>query len=79
MLFLIEYDRENGQVVALHEFPDNESARANDERLALELSLVARKVKREVVLLQAPSLRDLQHTHRRYFATLSELASVARP
>jgi hypothetical protein len=73
MYFLIEYDREHGKIVSLRDFSDTDAARAGEARLAMEVALVANRLQREVVLLQAADLESLKNTHRRYFAALSEL------
>lgn len=75
MLFLIEYDRENGQLVDLRRFGDTESGKATAARLALEMALNRRGISHEVVLLDAASEADLRRTHRRYFAGIAELTT----
>lgn len=77
MLFLIEYDRHQGQIVNFTEFKDSERQQAEDARLQSELDLNRRGIKREVVLLEAASKEALQKTHRRYFENLPELAASA--
>ena len=77
MLFLIDYDRQRGQIVTLNRFDDSERQKAEDSRLELELSLNRRGMTREVVLLEAVSETALRRTHRRYFEGLAEL--VANP
>jgi len=39
MLFLIEYDRSQGEVIAIQEFHDSERKKAENARLDLELRL----------------------------------------
>ena len=73
MRFLIEYDRDKGEIVSLQRFSDIEHAEANRARLELELALNRDGIIREVVLLEAESERDLRRTHRRYFAGIAEL------
>ena len=73
MLFLIEYDRDKGQLVLMQRF--DEKAKAEQSRLDLELELNRIGVAHEVVLLDAPSEEALRRTHRRYFEDLLELAS----
>lgn len=73
MLFLIEYDRNRGRLVALTTFEDSAQDAADDARLDLELTLSRRGVQREVVLLEAATEDDLRRTHRRYFEGLNEL------
>ena len=75
MRFLIEYDRQHGQLVTFKEFCDAERQKAEDERLALELELNRRGAQHEVVLLEAVSEDALRRTHRRYFEDLDALAN----
>jgi hypothetical protein len=77
MLFLIEYDREKGQIVSLRQFDNLEKRDAEDSRLELELRLNRRGVEREVVLLEAASEQAVRRTHRRYFETLEELLTAS--
>ena len=74
MLFLIEYDRNRGEVVTIQEFQDSERKKVEGERLELELKLNRLGIEREVVILEAASEKALRRTHRRYFEDLSELA-----
>jgi hypothetical protein len=78
MLFLIEYDRIRGQIVTLRTFDNSERLKAQDSRLALELSLHRRGIEREVVLLDAASEAAVRLTHARYFYDLSELIAKFR-
>ena len=73
MLFLIEYDRNQGEVIAIQEFSDLEKHTAESARLELELSLNRLGREHEVVLLEAASEEALRRTHRRYFENLAEL------
>ncbi len=75
MLFLLEYNREKGQLVNFTQFDDSQTSAADDTRLALEISLNRRGIIHEVVLLDAATEEDLRRTHRRYFADIKELAS----
>jgi len=75
MLFLIEYARDQGQIVTFKAFKDDDSMLAKNERLDLELDLNRRGVEREVVLLEAENEAALRRTHRRYFENLIELVS----
>ena len=77
MLFLIEYDRNQGDVVTIREFADSERECAETSRLELELDLNRRGRKHEVVLLEADSKEALRKTHRRYFENLSELVTAS--
>ena len=76
MLFLIDYDRQAGRIVKMDTFQDSERAHAQSARLELELDLHGKGISHEVVLLQAVDLKTIQKTHRRYFATLAELAQI---
>jgi hypothetical protein len=76
MIFLIEYDRNRGQIVTLETFADSERQKAEDARLELELELNRREVEREVVLLEAETEEALRRTHRRYFEDLAELVNA---
>jgi len=73
--FLIEYNRQQGEVVTLKRFKENERSKAENSRLELELELNRAGGEHEVVLLQAASEVSLRRTHRRYFEDLLELAS----
>lgn len=75
MIFLIEYDRDLGEIVTFRTFDDSERQNAEDARLELELELNRLGTKREVVILEAASEEALRRTHRRYFENLSELVS----
>jgi hypothetical protein len=75
MLFLIEYDRPQGQLVSIEQFTDSQEAEG--ARLDLELKLNRSGIAREVVLLEATTEQALRRTHRRYFENLSELAKAS--
>jgi len=77
MIFLIEYDRDKGEVVLMREFGESERQKADAARLELELELNRRQVEHEVVLLEARNERALRLTHRRYFENLSELVRAS--
>jgi hypothetical protein len=77
MLFLIEYDRDKGKVVAIQEFSDTERHKAESFRLELELELNRQAKESEVVLLEATNEEALRRTHRRYFEDLSELVKAS--
>jgi hypothetical protein len=59
----------------LEVFHDSERRVAEEARLEMEIGLNRDEVDREVVILEAESEEALRRTHRRYFETLSELAS----
>ena len=73
MLFLIDYDRTKGRIVALKPFLKSESNTANADRLEIELNHLRQEIEREVVILEAESESALRRTHRRYFETFLEL------
>lgn len=75
MIFLIEYDRSRGEIVTLETFLDSERHAAEEARLEMEIGLNREEVDREVVILEAESEEALRRTHRRYFESLTELAS----
>jgi len=75
MIFLIEYDRARGEMVTFETFSDSERNVAEDARLEIELSLNRQGIDHEVVILEAESEAAVRRTHRRYFESLSELAS----
>jgi hypothetical protein len=76
MIFLIEYDRDQGRIVTIQSFDDSERGVAEDTRLALELNLNLTEIENEVVLLEAATEEALRRTHRRYFENLTELTTV---
>jgi len=73
MIFLIQYNRKSGQIVARRTFNDNDRERALIARLNLEMDLNAKEIEDEVVLLEATSEDVLRRTHRRYFEDFREL------
>ena len=73
MLFLIEYNRLQGQLVNLKAFDDVDRKTAEESRLMLEIVLHRQKIDHEVVLLEAEDENALRRTHRRYFEDLTEL------
>lgn len=75
MLYLIEYNREQGRLLRLDAFPAARRAEVEDARLELELALNAAGVSHEVVILEAASEDALRRTHRRYF---DDVATIAR-
>jgi hypothetical protein len=74
MIFLIEYDRQTGKILAQASFSDSLRAEAESSRLALELRNLGKGLNHEIVLLDASSEDSLRLTHRRYFESLEELA-----
>jgi hypothetical protein len=77
MLFLIEYDRQRGEIVTFKRFGEGESGLAVKARLELELDLNSRGIEREVVLLEAENEEAVRRTHRRYFEDLAQLVNVS--
>jgi hypothetical protein len=75
MIFLIEYDRNRGEIVTFKAFGDSERQNAEDSRLEMELELNRVGAEREVVILEAATEEALRRTHRRYFENLSELVN----
>ena len=60
-------------------FDDAQARDAHDERLALELAGNREGIDREVVLLDAADEAAVRRTHRRYFASFAELATLPPP
>ena len=77
MLFLIEYDRNRGEIVVLQPFPESEKQNAERARLELELELNRLGKDHEVVVLEAASEAALRRTHRRYFEDLGQLVKAS--
>jgi len=75
MIFLIEYDRNRGEIVTFRTFDDSARQKAEVARLELELELNRLGTEREVVILEAASEEALRRTHRRYFENLAELVN----
>jgi fido (protein-threonine AMPylation protein) len=76
MIFLIEYDRNQGRIISFSEFDDSQQQQADNARLEMELALNRLGTEREVVILEAASEEALRRTHRRYFEDLSELVNL---
>ena len=75
MIFLIEYNRREGVMVAFQSFDDSQRREAGDARLAIELRVNRERTDHEVVLMEAESEAALRRTHRRYFEDLREIVS----
>ncbi len=73
MIFLIEYDRDEGRIVSIENFANTDREMAEDSRLKLELNLHLKNIDHEVVLLEAATEDALRRTHRRYFEDWPEL------
>ena len=67
MIFLIEYDRDEGRIATIKSFANSEREWADVARFELEWNLHLTGIEHEVVLLEAKSQDALRQTHRRYF------------
>jgi hypothetical protein len=76
MIFLIEYNRDQGRLVTMRPFSDSDREKAEESRLQLELDLDRKGVDHEVVLLEATTEEAVRRTHRRYFENLTELTTA---
>ena len=77
MLFLIEYNREKGEIVTIRKFDESEKTDAELARLDLELDLRRKGIRHELVILDAIDEARIRRTHRRYFESLEELAKAS--
>jgi hypothetical protein len=77
VLFLIEYDRNQGKLVKIQSFSESDQPIAERTRLELELELNRNRIEHEVVLLEAIDEKALRRTHRRYFEDLSQLVKAS--
>ncbi len=77
MIFLIEYNRSEGRIVAFREFDDRQRREAEDARLQIEVKGNGKEVDCEVVLLEAKNEDALRVTHRRYFEDLRQITAAA--
>jgi hypothetical protein len=73
MIYLIQYDRKQGQLVSLDAFPAQSKQGAEEARLRMELPLLGHHDTFEVVLLEAKNEEELRKTHRRYFERLDQM------
>ena len=78
MIFLIEYNRNEGSIVTFRSFDDSRRREAENSRLEIELDLNRKGVDHEVVLLEAANEKALHQTHRRYFENLHQILSKKR-
>jgi hypothetical protein len=76
VIFLIHYDRRAGLIKSFESYGDSERAKAEAARSTLESS-ESELTDNEIVLLEAPSETELRRTHRRYFASASDLLKTA--
>jgi hypothetical protein len=77
MIFLIEYNRREGRIVATRDFDESQRREAEGLRLEIELDLHRKGVEHEVVMLEAASKDALHRTHQRYFADLTQILKSA--
>lgn len=73
MIYLIQYDRAQGQLLCLQAFTAQEKDVAEEARLRMETLDLAQNQGYEVVLIEAKNQDELRTTHRRYFETLDQL------
>src|SRR5437762_2421427 len=73
VIFLIEYNRNAGNLVTFRNFDNSQRREAEDSRLGIELDLNRKGIDHEVVLLDAASEEALRRTHRRYFEDLRQI------
>jgi hypothetical protein len=76
MLFLLQYDRILGQVVALRSYASSQRMDAEKARLELELQHAKLAQTPEIVLLEAADEAALRRTHNRYFERLVVLTTT---
>jgi hypothetical protein len=77
VIYLIEYNRDSGELHGLEEFSPTDRRKAEEKRLCIELDLLRTGFSLEVVLLEASSQDELRKTHRRYFERLDQLLAPA--
>ena len=73
MYFLVNYDRQSGQLISVRTFAPDSREHADVARLELEVTLNAQGVEREVVILEAEDEASLRVNYRRYFENALEL------
>ena len=73
MIYLIQYDRSQGQLLSLEAFSAAGKQLAAEARLRMETLNLALNQAYEVVLIEAKNEDELRKTHRRYFETLDQL------
>ncbi len=76
MIFLIEYNRNLGEIVTFESFNELDRRKAEAARFELELKLNRLGIEHEVIILEAATEAALRRTHRRYFESLSQLATA---
>ncbi|MEH8015772.1 hypothetical protein MN202_00880 [Rheinheimera muenzenbergensis] len=77
MLFLIEYNRQQGEIVSMTSYADEQHEQVSDARLQLELRLRRERAQREVVVLVAENEEALRKTHARFFKSAQALLPTA--
>jgi hypothetical protein len=77
MIFLIEYNPPEGELIRCNEYRDSEEDIAKQERLRLELELKGNGLNHEVVILKAPDKTALESAFERYFRNLPEMTKTA--
>ncbi len=76
MYFLVDYDRQSGELISVTSFAPEGRVLAQVARLELEICLNAQGVEREVVILEAEDEASLRVTHRRYFEDVTKLPAM---
>jgi predicted Zn-dependent protease len=76
VIFLIEYNKDQGRIVTIKSFANSERETAEQERFAREIDLGNQGDRLEIVLLEAETEEALRRTHQRYFEDLDELARL---
>ena len=79
MYFLVDYDRQSGELISVKSFAPEARVFAQVTRLELEVSLHAQGIEREVVILEAEDEASLRVTHRRYFEDVAKLPATPSP
>ena len=74
-LFLLEFDRATHKLVGPpRQFAEADRATALRERLQAQTIIVRDRLNRDIVLLEAESIEDVQHTHGSFFSSPEQLA-----
>lgn len=73
MYFLVDYDRQSGELISVRSFAPDSREQADVARLELEVTLNAQGVDREIVILEAEDEASLRVNYRRYFENAVEL------
>ena len=73
MCFLVDYDRQRGELISVRPFASDSREHADVARLELEVFLNAQGVDREIVILEAEDEASLRVNYRRYFENAVEL------